>query len=149
KRKLGSFALCAVLFALSSPEAQQPQKVPLIGYLSNTDRAGESTRSAAIRLALRVRCYIEGQNIAIEHQHAEWKRDRCSELLAEVVRLKVDIIVAAGGDILIQAGKNATKTIPIVMVGSGPDPVEAGLIESLARPGGNVTGLTNLNRELG
>src|SRR5262249_37923485 len=149
KRKLGSFALCAVLFALSSAEAQQPKKVPLIGYLSNTDRAGESTRSEAIRLALRERGYIEGQNIAIEYRYAEGKRDRFSELLAELVRLKVDIIVAAGGDILIQAVKNATKTIPIVMVGSGPDPVEAGLIESLARPGGNVTGLTNLNRELG
>ena len=71
------------------------------------------------------------------------------ELAAELVRLKVDIIVVAGGDRLIRAAKNATKTIPIVMAGAGLDPVEAGLVESLARPGGNVTGLTNLGRELG
>ena len=72
-----------------------------------------------------------------------------SELAAELVRLKVDIIVVAGGDPAIQAAKNATKTIPIVMMGPGSDPVEAGLVESLARPGGNVTGLTRLSRELG
>jgi putative ABC transport system substrate-binding protein len=140
-----------MLFALCSPaEAQQPpKKVPRIGYLSNTDPVGESTRSEPIRLALRERGYIEGQNIAIEYRYAEGKRDRFSELAAELVRLNVDIIVAAGGDILIQVAKNATKTIPIVMVGAGLDPVEAGLVESLARPGGNVTGITNLNRELG
>ena len=72
-----------------------------------------------------------------------------AELAAELVRLKVDIIVVAGGDPMIRAAKNATKTIPIVMMGTGLDPVEAGLVESLARPGGNVTGLTNLDRELG
>jgi putative tryptophan/tyrosine transport system substrate-binding protein len=75
--------------------------------------------------------------------------DRLPELAAELVRLKVDIIVAAGADTLVRAAKNATKTIPIVMSGQGIDPVEAGLIESLARPGGNVTGLTNLTGELG
>ena len=75
--------------------------------------------------------------------------DRLPELAAELVRLKVDIIVVAGGDRPIRAAKNATKTIPIVMTGTGLDPVEAGHVESLARPGGNVTGITNLNRELG
>ena len=75
--------------------------------------------------------------------------DRFPELAAELVRLKVDIIVVAGGTRLIRAAKNATKTIPIVMTGGGTDPVEAGLVESLARPGGNVTGITNLARELG
>ena len=75
--------------------------------------------------------------------------DRFPELAAELVRLKVDIIVVAGGARLIRAAKNATKTIPIVMAGVGIDPVEAGLVESLARPGGNVTGITNLTRELG
>jgi putative tryptophan/tyrosine transport system substrate-binding protein len=75
--------------------------------------------------------------------------DREPGLAAELVRLKVDIIVVVGGDPLIQAARNATKTIPIVMVGSGADPVEAGHVESLARPGGNVTGITNINRELG
>src|SRR5438445_13625955 len=75
--------------------------------------------------------------------------DRARELAAELVRLKVDIILAAGGTGIIQAAKNATKTIPIVMTGGGSDPVEAGLVESLARPGGNVTGITTLARELG
>ena len=130
-------------------EAQQPKKVPRIGYLSSTDPASESARAEAIRLALRELGYIEGQNIAIEYRYAEGKLDRLPELAAELVRLKVDIIVVAGGDPLIRAAKNATKTIPIVMMGAGSDPVEAGFVESLARPGGNVTGITNLNRELG
>jgi putative ABC transport system substrate-binding protein len=142
--------LCTLLLALCfAAQAQQPKKVPRIGYLSNNDPATESTRSGAIRLALHERGYIEGQNIAIEYRYAERKRDRLPELAAELVRLKVDIIVVAGGPAPIRAAKNATKTIPIVMVGSPDDPVEAGLVESLARPGGNVTGLTNLTRELG
>src|SRR5215471_16729483 len=149
KRKLGSFALCVMLLALWLPaEAQQPKNVHRLGYLSNFDPATESARAEAIRLALRERGYIEGQNIATEYRYAEGKRDRLSELAAELVRLKVDIIVVAAGDAAIRAAKNATKSIPIVMTGSGTDPVEAGLIESLARPGGNVTGLTNLGREL-
>jgi putative tryptophan/tyrosine transport system substrate-binding protein len=98
--------------------------------------------------SLRQRGYIEGQNIAIEYRYAEGKQNRFPELAAELVLLKVDIIVV-GGDALARAAKNATKTIPIVMMGSGSDPVEIGLIESLARPGGNVTGLTSLTRELG
>ena len=129
-------------------EAQQPKKVQRVGYLGATDAAGESTRSEAIRLALRAFGYIEGQNIAIEYRYAEFKQDRYAELAAELVRLKVDIIVAAGGNLLVRPIKNATKTIPIVMVGPGLDPVEAGLVESLARPGGNVTGITNLAAEL-
>ena len=132
-----------------SASAQQPKKVPRIGYLSNGDPATESARAEAIRLALRELGYIEGQNIAIEYRYAEGKRDRYPELAAELVRLKVDIIVVAGGTGPIRAAKNATKTIPIVMTGLGADPVEAGLIESLARPGGNVTGITLLARELG
>ena len=127
--------------------AQQPKKVPRIGYLSVRDPASESTRSEAIRLALRDLGYIEGQNIAIEYRYGGSGRQ--SELAAELVRLKVDIIVVAGGDPPIQAAKNATKTIPIVMMGQGSDPVEAGLVESLARPGGNVTGVTTLSTELG
>jgi putative ABC transport system substrate-binding protein len=143
-------ALCPLLLALSVPiDAQQPKKVPRIGYLSGLDPASESTRSEGIRLALRERGYIEGQNIAIEYRYAEGKLDRHSELVAELVRLKVDIIVAAGGTALARAAKNATKTMPIVMVGSGGDPVAEGLVESLARPGGNVTGITNLIGELG
>jgi len=149
-KKITSLALCALLFALSYPAAaQQPKKVPRIGYLSNNDPARESTRLEAIRLALRELGYIEGQNIAIEYRYAEGKFDRFPELAGELVRLKVDIIVVSGGTRLIQAAKNASKTIPIVMTGGGGDPVEFGLIESLARPGGNVTGLTNISRELG
>jgi ABC-type uncharacterized transport system substrate-binding protein len=129
--------------------AQQPKKVPRIGYLSPTDPATESARFEGVRLALRQRGYIEGQNIATEYRYAEGKVDRFPELVAELVRLKVDIIVVAGGTRLILAAKNATKTIPIVMMGSGIDPVEAGFVESLARPGGNVTGLSMLTTELG
>jgi putative tryptophan/tyrosine transport system substrate-binding protein len=148
KRKLGSFALCAVLFALCfSAEAQQPAKIPRIGYLSGVDAASD-TRAEGIRLALRELGYIEGQNIVIEFRYPEGKPDKGSELVAELVRLKVDIIVVAGGSEAVRAAKNATKTIPIVMTGGGVGPVEAGLVESLARPGGNVTGITNLTDEL-
>ena len=149
KAAVPSILVAVVLLALGViAEAQQPKKVPRIGYLSKSDPARESARSEAIRLALRELGYIEGQNIAIEYRYAEGKLDRLPELAAELVRLKVDIIVVAGGDRMVRAAKNATKTIPIVMVG-GADPVEAGLVESLARPGGNVTGITNLARELG
>jgi putative tryptophan/tyrosine transport system substrate-binding protein len=130
-------------------EAQQPTKVPRLGYLSPVDPASDSARAEGIRLALRELGYIEGQNIAIEYRYAEGRPDREPGLAAELVRLKVDIIVVAAGDIPIRAAKNATKTIPIVMTGQGSDPVKAGHVESLARPGGNVTGLTNLTRELG
>ena len=144
-RRLATFFLTTASLA----HAQQPKKVPRIGYLSGSDAATESTRAEAIRLALRERGYIEGQNIAIEYRYAEGKFDRNPKLAAELVRLKVDIIVAAGGARLVRAAMNATKTIPIVMMGGGGDPVELGLIESLARPGGNVTGITNLGVELG
>jgi len=99
--------------------------------------------------SLRERGLIEGRNIAVEYRYAEGKVDRAPELAGELVRLKVDIIVVAGGDSWIRAAKNATTTIPIVMMGAGSDPIGAGLIESLARPGGNVTGITLLIGELG
>ena len=149
-KKITVLALCAVLFALSySASAQQPKRVPWIGYLSTSDPASESARLEGIRLALRERGYIEGKNIAIEYRHAEGKRGRLPELAAELVHLKVDIIVVSGGTVAIRAAMNVTKTIPIVMAITGIDPVEAGLIDSLARPGGNVTGVTTLSRELG
>jgi putative tryptophan/tyrosine transport system substrate-binding protein len=129
--------------------AQQPKKIARLGYLSPVDAATDSPRAEGIRLALRDLGYIEGQNIAIEYRYAEGKSDRYPGLAAELVRLKVDIIVVSGGDMPIRAAKNATKTIPIVMTGQGSDPVRAGHVESLARPGGNVTGLTVLTRELG
>jgi len=149
KRFVGLFAIFVTLAACGVALAQQPKKAPRIGYLSNLDSARESSRVEAIRRALRELGYIEGQNIAVEYRYAEGKRDRLPKLAAELVRLKVDLIVALGGDPLILAAKNATKTIPIVMVGAGIDPVEAGFVESLARPGGNVTGLTNLGRDIG
>jgi ABC-type uncharacterized transport system substrate-binding protein len=129
--------------------AQQPKKVPQIGYLSSSDPTSDSTRSDAIRLALRALGHIEGQNIAAQYRYAEGKLDRLPQLAAELVHLKVDVIVVSGGDLPIRAATNATKAIPIVTMGGGTDPIEAGFVESLARPGGNVTGITNLGRELG
>jgi len=150
RKWVGYFAFVIALTVCGARvEAQQPKKVPRIGYLATGSAASDSTRSETIRLALRALGYTEGQNIAIEYRYLEGKFDRAPELLAELVRLKLDIIVVAGGTPVVRAAKNATKTIPIVMVGLGLDPVEAGFVESLARPGGNVTGLTNLSAELG
>src|SRR4030095_15132484 len=104
RRNLVCLTICAMLFAPSySASAQRPKKVPRIGYLSAFDTARESTRTDAIRLGLRERGHIEGQNIATEYRVAEGKRERFPELATELVRLKVDIIVVAGGDPLIQA----------------------------------------------
>jgi putative ABC transport system substrate-binding protein len=150
RRKILSAVLIILFLAAVNPaQAQQPKKITRIGYLSALDPASESFRSEPIRLALRELGYIEGPNIAVDYRYVEGKQDREPELAAELVRLKVDIIVVAGGDPLVRAAMNATKTIPIVMVGAGRDPVRAGLVESLARPGGNVTGFTNFSRELG
>jgi putative ABC transport system substrate-binding protein len=149
RKKISLLVLSSLLFALgASAEAQQPKKVQRIGYLAGTDAARESTRAAAIRQGLRDLGYIEGQNMVIEYRFAEGKPDRFAEIADELVRFKVDVIVVTGGDVMVGAAKNATKTIPIVMLGQGADPVEAGLVESLARPGANVTGITNINREL-
>src|SRR5262249_18755388 len=123
------FALCV------SASAQQQKKVFRIGYLSSGNPTADSARAEGLRLALQELGYIEGQNIAIEYRYAEERRDREPGLAAELVRLKVDIIVVASGDQWIRAAKNATKTIPIVMMGQGSDPVRAGFVESLARPG--------------
>jgi putative ABC transport system substrate-binding protein len=107
--------LLAVFLPAVFAEAQQPRKVPRIGYLSAVGAARDSTRAEAIRLALRELGYVEGQNIAIEYRSAGGKLDRYHKHATELVRLKVDIIVVAGGTIYVQAVKNATKTIPIVM----------------------------------
>ena len=131
-RKWVRLVAIAVAFALCGAvaEAQQAKKIPRIGYLAAGNAAGESARADAIRLALRERGYIEGQNIAIEFRYSEGKLGRNPELAAELVPLKVDIILVTGSVRLIQAAKNATKTIPIVMMGGEIDPVEAGLVES-------------------
>jgi putative tryptophan/tyrosine transport system substrate-binding protein len=147
KRKTSVFTLCALLYALCvAAEAQQPKKVSRLGYLSNTDAATDSPRAEGIRLALRDLGYIEGQNIAIEYRYAEGKQDRLSDFAAELVKLKVDVIVTSTVPGVL-AAKNATSTIPIVFWAVF-DPVRAGLVSSLARPGGNITGLSILNPEL-
>jgi putative ABC transport system substrate-binding protein len=141
------FCLPLTLLLLTVTEAQQP-KFARIGYLSTVDAARDSGRTEAIRLALRELGYIEGQNIAFEFRYAEGKLDRYPELAAELVSLGVDIIIVTGGTVMVRTAKNATSTTPIVMTAT-VDPVAAGLVASLARPGGNVTGITNFNRELG
>ncbi|MGB7948726.1 MAG: ABC transporter substrate-binding protein [Candidatus Binatia bacterium] len=142
-------ALASLTILVQPARAQQATQIPRIGYLSARDPANDSSRSKAILLGLRELGYVDRQNIAIEYRYAEGKPERFAELAAELVRLKVDLIVAAGGDLLIRPIMDATKTIPIVMTGGGIDPVEAGFVRSLAQPGGNVTGLTNLVTELG
>jgi len=129
-----------------SAQAQQAKKVPRIGRLSPTTLSASSLIDEAFRQGLRDLDWVEGQNIAIEYRYAEGKLDRLPELAGELVRLKVDVIVsgATSGTL---AAKNATNKIPIVMVITG-DPVTSGLIVSLARPGGNITGLTALGQEL-
>jgi putative ABC transport system substrate-binding protein len=129
--------------------AQQPTKVPRIGYLSSRDRVSDAERSEAVRAGLREAGYIEGKNIAIEYRYAHGKREKFPELAVELVRLQVDVLVVAGGTPSVREAMKTTKTIPIVMTGGGADPVETGLVQSLAHPGGNVTGLTNLTGELG
>jgi putative tryptophan/tyrosine transport system substrate-binding protein len=140
-------AFCALLFALSLPaEADQPAKVPLIGYLINSPLAASAKFQDAFRQGLRDLGHVEGKNIVIEWRSGEQSRDRQRAIAAEFVRRKVDIIVAVGsGDI--RAAKEATATIPIVMV-LGGDVVAGGFVASLARPGGNITGLSTLRPEL-
>src|SRR5438093_4042951 len=136
-------SLSAMLFALCSPaDSQQPKKVPRIGFLETTPSSVNSARHEAFRQGLHGLGYVEGKSIVIEWRYADGKVDRLSELAAELVRLKVDIIVS-GGRTATHAAKEATVTIPIVM-GQDPDPVRNGFIASLARPGGNITRLSTI-----
>jgi putative ABC transport system substrate-binding protein len=127
-------------------EAQQPTKIPRIGYLSGTSLSTSPDRREAFRQGLRDLGYVEGKNIVVEYRHAEGKFDRLPALVAELVRLKVDIIVTAGPQAT-RPAKQATSTIPIVMA-QDPDPVANGFVASLARPGGNITGLATFAPEL-
>jgi len=137
--KVSGLALGAMLFALcSSAEAQQTGKVFRIGFLDNSTASGIAVLSDAFRQELRKLGWIEGKNITLEYRFSEQKRERLPELAADLVRLNVDLIVTTG-DPPVLAAKGATTTIPIVMANSA-DPVGSGLIVSLARPGGNVTG---------
>ena len=140
-------ALCAMLFALcSSAEAQQVEKIPKIGFLFEGDPSESSARIEAFRQGLRELGYVEGKNIVIEERSSGEKPDSLSNRAAELVGLKVAAIVTMGTSAT-QAAKNATGTIPIVMTFVS-DPVGFGFVASLAHPGGNITGLTNLGPDL-
>jgi len=139
------FATIVTAFG-SSAEAQQPTKVPRIGSLSGQSPSTSPARREAFQQGLRELGYIEGKSIVIEWRYAEGKFDRLPALAAELVRLKVDIIVT-GGPQATRPAKQATSTIPIVMA-QDPDPVGNGFVASLAQPGGNITGLSSLAPEL-
>jgi ABC-type uncharacterized transport system substrate-binding protein len=145
-KRVTRVALCAMLLALNFPVEAQQAKVVRIGFLGPTSAASNAGRMEALRAGLRDLGYLEGKNLVIESRWAEGKFDRLPELAAELVRLNVDVILTAGTP-GIRAAKNATTTIPIVMVTSG-DPVAFGFVASLARPGGNVTGSSNFSPEL-
>jgi putative tryptophan/tyrosine transport system substrate-binding protein len=146
-RKASCLALVAMLFALcGSVDAQQTGKVARIGFLDGTTASGMVVLLEPFRQELAKLGWIEGKNIVIEYRFSERKRERLPELAADLVRLKVDLIVVSGGGPPFEA-KRATSTIPIVITNVG-DPVGAGLVASLARPGGNVTGLVSLSPEL-
>jgi putative tryptophan/tyrosine transport system substrate-binding protein len=145
--KLIVFTVCALFFALCSfAKAQQSTKIPRIGYLAGPSLSSMSARTEAFRQGLRELGYVEGKNIVIEYRYAEGKLDRIGALAAELVHLQVDVIVTAAATPT-RAVKKATVTIPIVMTNDN-DPVGNGFIASLARPGGNITGLATLAPEL-
>jgi len=145
-RKIFVWLLAIFLVAtVSFAEAQQSRKIPRIGYVSG-GADPDSAQVEAFRQGLRDLGYIEGENVVVEFRSAEGKLDRISGLVAELVQLKVDLFVVTFLT-AIRAAKQATKTIPIVML-SNADPVASGLVDSLARPGGNITGLSTLDREL-
>jgi len=148
KKNIFGLALCALLFALCvSAEAQQSTKIPRIGFLLTTSSASAySARLDAFRQGLRELGYVEGKNIVIEWRSAAGKLDRLPALAAELVSLNVDIIVTSSPTVT-RAAKGATVTIPIVMANDN-DPVGSGFVTSLARPGGNITGLSTLAPEL-
>jgi putative tryptophan/tyrosine transport system substrate-binding protein len=144
--KIYHLTLCALLFALcASAHAQQPKKVARIGYLDASTATGTTVLIEALRQALSKLGWDEG-NLAIEYRFADQKNERLPDLAADLVHLNVDLIVVAGAPPTV-AAKRASSTIPIVMAFSG-DPVALGLVATLARPGGNVTGLSALSAEL-
>ena len=147
KRKITVLTFCAMLLALCvSAAAQQPTKIPRIGYLTAAVLSANQVRIESFRQGLRELGYVEGKNIVIEYRSAEGKRDRLPALAAELVRIKVDIIVTTGPTST-RPAKEATVAIPIVMAFDS-DPVGMGFVASLARPGGNITGLSTLAPEI-
>jgi len=146
-KKISCLVLVALLFALcASADAQQPNKIPRIAYVSAASRSPMSDRSEAFRRGLRELGYVEGKNIVIEWRFGDARADRIPAFLAELIRLKVDVIVSAGSGVTRHA-KEATVTVPIVMAADF-DPVNNGFVASLARPGGNITGLATLRPEI-
>jgi putative ABC transport system substrate-binding protein len=147
KAAVPSILIAVVLLAVAViADAQQPKKVPRIGYLTGSSPSAHAARIEAFRQGLRELGCVEGKNIVIEYRYAEGKLGRYPELAAELVRLKVEVIVT-GGPAVTRAVKEATATIPIVMT-QDPDPVGSGFVASLARPGGNITGLSTLSPEI-
>ncbi len=142
---LGTLALLLVALPLGG-EAQQPAKLARIGYLSALSASADSTHREAFRQGLRDLGYVEGQNAVVEARYADGKFERLPDLAAEIVRLKVDVIVAAPTP-AVRAAQQATRTVPIVMAFSG-DPVGEGFVTGLARPGGNITGLSAMVGEM-
>ena len=138
--------LGAAITAARTLRAQQ-KAMPVIGFLGGGFPGSRAALRAAFREGLKQTGWVEGQNVTIEYRWAEGNYDRLPELAADLVERRVDVIVTSGGDLVTLAAKNATSSIPIVFIGGG-DPVEGGLVASLARPGGNLTGVTLLNLEL-
>jgi ABC-type uncharacterized transport system substrate-binding protein len=138
--------LTVLLFTISAARAQQPMKVPQIGYLGGVSLSANTARHEAFRQGLLELRYVEGKNIVIHWQSADGELNRLPALAAEMVRHKLDVIVTSGASAT-RALKEATNTIPIVMT-NDPDPVGDGIVPSLARPGGNITGLSTLAPEL-
>ena len=146
-KKIIFLALCSLLLVpCSAVDAQQPGRIFRIGFLDASTASGSAVLVDAFREELRKLGWIEGQNITIEYRFAEQKSERVPELATDLVRLKADLIVVSGTPVAL-AAKRATTTLPIVMTSAG-DPVAAGLVASLARPGGNVTGNSSLSPEL-
>jgi putative ABC transport system substrate-binding protein len=145
---VGFFAiLVCLLGSVGMAQAQQPAKLARIGHLAVNSPSADKHLDEAFKQQLRELGWVEGQNVTIEYRTAEGKVDRLPGLAAELVRLNVDVIVSAGGTPGAQAAKEATRTIPIVFTSSG-DPVATGLVISLARPGGNITGLSRVGPDL-
>jgi putative tryptophan/tyrosine transport system substrate-binding protein len=143
-----ALAMAALLLAIGSSEAQQPTKIPRIGYVSGTGSAtNQGPYVDALRQGLRDLGYVEGRTFVIEYRGGEGKPNRYAALVNELVQLKVDVLVVPTLPAVL-AAKKATQTIPIVMV-SNRDPVANGIVDSLARPGGNITGLATLSQDLG
>jgi putative ABC transport system substrate-binding protein len=144
--RLSVMLALVILTAPLIAEAHQPKNVPRIGLLITNSRAAESTSIEAFHRGLQALGYVEGQNIIMEYRYADGNLEQLPQFAAELVRLNVGVIVTTGSPPT-RAAQQATKTIPVVMTVVG-DPLEGGFVASLAQPGGNITGLTQMHRQL-